>query len=362
MEKSILSKYREFVASRFILIKKSLHLGNTTEILNNMVTLASSMYVIYISAILIKNGDLTLGTMISFNTYINIMYASVNKIWSFNISKQSVLIAAGRIQEIMEMDCEYNSIDGSVISLSNMPCLEMKDIIFSYPGTSVPVLRDLNFYINSYGIYSIVGKNGCGKSTLAKLIVRFYDANKGTFSIDGKDCSEYTLESLRSNITYIQKDDFFFHDTIINNLLMANNKATKEEVYKVCIQANIYDFIMSLPNQFDTLIGEGGSTLSSGQKQKLSIARALLRNTKILILDEVTANLDGSAEKDILSILLKLRHDTIIILISHKASSIIGSDCIFVMEHGEIIASGNHAKLSKECPLYNELFGTVIEW
>lgn len=356
MEGSVIAKYKNIIASKLKLVKRSLRLGNTVNVFSSLVMLVSSMYIIYISALLIKGGALTLGTMISFNTYINIMFSSVSKVWSFNISKQSVMVAAGRISDILDTEGEYENDAGKKIKADALPCLRVRDLKFTYPETETPILESLSFSIDAYGIYSFVGKNGCGKSTLAKLLVRFYDAEAGGLNAWGNEYKQYTLESLRENITYIQKDDFFLKDTILNNLKLAKENASQEEIYDACRQADIHGFITALPDKYETIIGESGSTLSSGQKQKLSIARALLRNSKILILDEITANLDGKAEKDVLSVLLKLRHDTIILLISHKASSIVSSDCIFVMENGKIVASGSHEKLSRESKLYSELF------
>ena len=210
--------------------------------------------------------------------------------------------------------------------------------------------------MDSPGFYSFVGKNGCGKSTLAKLLIKLYVVDSGYMEINGIDYNNCFIDSLRENITYIQKEDFFLNDTIYNNLSLANERATAEDIYRACQTVGIDEFINSLPDKYDTLVGEGGSTLSSGQRQKLNIARALLKKSKILIFDETTANLDGKSEKNVISILKKMSKHSIVIFISHKVSSIVQSDRIFLMESGSIIDSGTHEQLSKNNNIYKELF------
>lgn len=356
MEDGIIAKYSEIISRRLRLVKRNLFLGNVISVISSVVMLASSMYIIYTSALLIKGGALTLGDMISFNTYINIMFSSVGKIWSFNISRQTVLVSAGRISDILNMESEEQDQDGMSALMNHPPFLQASNVGFCYPETDVPVLDDVSFCIEREGLYCFVGKNGCGKSTLAKLLVRFYDTNRGEFQLHGRPYHTYSLKELRKAITYIQKDDFFLNDTICQNLLIANPSAEMTDIELACREADIYDFIMSLPEQFDTVIGEGGSTLSSGQKQKLGIARALLRKSDLLILDEVTANLDGEAEQEVLSVLLKLRKHAAVLLISHRASSIMKADTIFVVDEGKIAAFGSHASLCDECTLYQQLF------
>lgn len=357
MEQIAAKKYWDIVLARFDLVKKSLRLGNVTQVFNSIVKLASSMYIIYISAVLIKNGNMTLGTMISFNTYINVMFSSVSEIWNFNISKQSVLVAAGRIRDILETEIE--ELQEEKCQLFGIKSdLLIKDLSFSYPSTESFALHKLNLHIQGPGIYALVGRNGCGKSTLAKILVRFYDLDKGSYQLAGRPCTQYSLKALRSHITYIQKDDFFLKDTVYQNLILARKTATKEEVYDACRHAGIHDFIMSMPEQYQTILDEEGSNLSSGQKQMLSIARAILRGSDILVLDEITANLDGKAEKRLLEVLEYLRRDKTILLISHKITSILSSDRIFVMDNGNIIAAGTHCQLIQTCNLYQELFGS----
>ncbi len=166
-------------------------------------------------------------------------------------------------------------------------------------------------------------------------------------------------EKLRKNITYVQKEDFFFNDTILNNIRLGDRSASDKEIIEVCKKVDLDEYISMLPEKYETIIGEGALTLSSGQKQKLSIARALLRNTKIYIFDEVTANLDGKSEKLILSILKELSKNSVVILISHKVSSIIECDEIFLIHKGVVIERGDHNYLVQNSELYCELFKNI---
>ena len=353
MERKAMVKYQSIVKEKYSLVKRSVRLGNVVTILTSTVQLISSMYIIYMSALLIKNGTLTLGIMVSFNTYINVMFTSVSQIWNFHINQQTMLAVAGRIAALLDMETEEQQ-QGRILSDGAMG-LRAKGVSFCYPDGEKLTLQGVEFEISSPGLYGIVGKNGCGKSTLAKLLVGFYQSD-GILELAKHPVKEYSLESLRQAITYIQRDDFFLRDTIQNNLLLANPHAGWKEIEAVCRQAGAHDFIMALPEGYFTIIGEGGSTLSSGQKQKLSLARALLRDSSVLILDEITANLDGAAEHQVLKVLAEQSHQKIILVISHKASVTAVCDQVFVLDQGKVIDSGKHEQLLERCTVYQEIF------
>ncbi len=349
------NKYRTFISTEYNLLKNSILLSNIVSVITTLITVSSSLFIIYYSAVLINNGLLTVGLMVSFNTYINMLFTSINQILSLNIQKQEVEVSIERLTELLWDDSEDESSEDKVTDYNS---INIKNVSFSYVEGKT-VLSDMNLKIDDIGFYSIVGKNGCGKSTIAKLLIRLYDADKGSIMLGNTDITKSSVRSVRDNITYAQKEDLFFNDTIYENLKMANENVSDIDVQELCKRVGINDDIVMLSDGYRTLMGEGGSNFSTGQKQKLSIARSLLRKTSIYIYDESTANLDGKAEKMIIDLLLKLSKNSIVVFISHKASSIINSDKIFVIEKGNVLAEGKHEQLIKECKLYNELFYNV---
>ncbi len=355
LEDSMNEKFENFISRDFRILKRSIFLNNTIELLNTLIAVISSLYVIYLSAVLIRSNLLTIGTMVSFNTYINNLFSSISEVLRLNISKQEVIISLNRVNEIMSESSEKRENSGNDFSLKNVD-FEGKDICFRYSEKDKSVLNNFSFEISSFGFYGFVGKNGCGKSTIAKLLVKLYDIEYGELKLSGESYKDIPKEKLRKNITYVQKEDFFFNDTILNNIKFGNPDASDKEVIEMCKKVDLDEYINTLPKKYETVIGEGASTLSSGQKQKLSIARALLRNTKIYIFDEVTANLDGKSEKLVVSILKELSKDSVVIFISHKVSSIIESDEIFLIDEGVVAERGNHNYLIQNSKLYCELF------
>lgn len=358
LEDSMNEKFKNFISRDFKILKRSIFLNNTVDILNNLITVISSLYVIYLSAILIRSNLLTIGTMVSFNTYINNLFSSISEVLKLNISKQNVIISLNRVNEIMSKSSEKRETPGNNFSLKNIN-FEGNEIYFRYSEKDKPVLNNFSFEISSFGFYGFVGKNGCGKSTIAKLLVKLYDVEYGELKLNGESYKDIPKEKLRRNITYVQKEDFFFDDTVLNNIKFGNPVARDEEVIEMCKKVDLDEYINTLPQKYETVIGEGASILSSGQKQKLSIARALLRNTKIYIFDEVTANLDGKSEKLIISVLKELSKNSVVIFISHKVSSIIESDEIFLIDEGIVAERGSHNYLIQNSKLYCELFKNI---
>ncbi|WP_132995156.1 ABC transporter ATP-binding protein [Sporanaerobacter acetigenes] len=355
LEKKACDKYDNFILKELDIEKHSMVLGGIIQMLNTLISVISSLYIIYLSGILIKDGLLTIGTMVSFNTYINKLFASISQILGLNISKQTVSVSLDRLISLISEKSE--DMEEYEKELKNEPdYINVRNVCFRYNDDSDTVINNLSFSLDSPGFYSFVGKNGCGKSTLAKLLVKLYDVDSGYMEINGIDYNNCSIDSLRENITYIQKEDFFLNDTIYNNLSLANERVSAEDIYISCQAVGIDEFINSLPDKYDTVVGEGGSTLSSGQRQKLNIARALLKKTKILIFDETTSNLDGESEKNVIAILKKISKYSIVIFISHKVLSIVQSDRIFLMENGNIVDSGTHEQLSKNNDMYRELF------
>lgn len=355
LESKMTKKYKKFTSLEYSLLKKSILLTNIDGFITTLIAVISSLFIIYYSSILINRGLLTVGLMVSFNTYINKLFDSIKQILSLNIEKQEVEVSIDRISQILLDNSEQERNGNKIVDCNN---IILNNVNFSYIEEK-KVLNNLSLKINKTGFYSLVGKNGCGKSTIAKLIIRLYDSDNGYIMLGNTDILECSITSIRDNITYIQQEGFFFNDTIYNNLKLANENATNDEVHKICKNVDIDDYISNLADGYNTLMGENGNNFSGGQKQKLSIARSLLKESKIYIYDESTANLDGKSEKKIIELLNKLSKDSIIIFISHKATSIVNSDNIFVVDNGSVIAEGKHKQLMERCELYNELFYNI---
>ncbi len=236
----------------------------------------------------------------------------------------------------------------------------MIDVSFSYDKEDV--LHNINMSLESGNIYGIVGGSGSGKSTLIKLIYRLWDIESGSIRINDVDIRDYNLKNLRKNITIITQEPLLLNDTVFNNIILSNKNINYELVVRICKELDIYDFIVSLPNEFNTIVGENGVKLSGGQKQRISIARAMLSNSSILVLDEATSALDNISQKDLLKSMKKFLNNKIVIIIAHRLSTIKDSDKIFVINNGEIIESGSHKDLVSQNGYYCNLLEDKKEY
>jgi len=238
--------------------------------------------------------------------------------------------------------------------------IEFRDVVFSYPGADEPVLKGINLVVPAGHNVAIVGPNGSGKTTLANLIPRFYDPDFGQVLIDGKDIKDVTLFSLRSQIGMVTQNVITFSATIAENIAYGKPGATREEIIAAAKRAFAHEFILPLPNGYDTIIGEQGLGLSGGQLQRIIIARAILKNPSILIFDEATSQVDADSEAKIHKAIEEIMQDRTTFLIAHRFSTVITADVIVVMDNGQIIAQGQHEELMQTCPLYQSLYETQL--
>ena len=231
--------------------------------------------------------------------------------------------------------------------------IRFKEVAFAYKDE--PVLEKINLTIQPRTLTALVGPSGSGKSTIVKLLARFYDVQKGTIEIGGKELKTIDPENLYSHLSMVFQDVYLFKDTILNNIRVGNQKASFEEVVKAAKKAHCHDFISALPNGYETMVGEGGSTLSGGEKQRISIARAFIKQSEIILLDEATAALDLENEAGVQRAIKNLVANKTVIVIAHRLKTVMNADQIVVLEKGKIAAKGNHQELYQTCELYQRL-------
>jgi len=233
--------------------------------------------------------------------------------------------------------------------------VQFENVSFSYSGTHT-ILQDINLDVKPGQIVALLGATGSGKSTVTNLIARFYDPTKGRIMVDGHDIRDVTIHSLRSQIGIVLQETTLFIGTIFENITFGRQEATKEQVIEVAKSAQAHDFIMNMPNGYDTIVGERGVTLSGGQKQRIALARALLTNPKILILDDATASVDTETEQLIQQALDSLMEGRTTFVIAHRLSTVRRADIIIVLDKGSIVAQGTHQELLQSSPIYREVF------
>jgi len=301
------------------------------------------------------NGGLSMSEFVSFLAALMLAYAPVRALAGLNIGFNEGMAAASRIYELIDKKNEIKedkSLPDLKISSGN---IIFKNVNFTYPDNS-QVLNNININIIGGKRTAIIGESGSGKSTILNLIPRFYNLVKGKILIDGQEINKIKLSSLRKNMSIVSQDTILFDDTIKKNIAYANNNATNEEIYKASELAGINNFIDSLKNGYETIVGENGIKLSGGQKQRISIARAFLKNAPIILLDEATSSLDSVSEEKIKQALEDLTKNRTTLIISHKLSTIMNCDKIYVIKNGEIVTDGTHLELIKNSIYYKNLY------
>lgn len=274
------------------------------------------------------------------------MLALIN-ITAFRVADAS-LDRYDRVKQTAVMDDS-----GRSVKLNNFD-IDFKDVTFGYNENDV--IKNMSFHIPQHSMTALVGKSGCGKSTVVNLIARFWDTDSGKISIGGTDIKAMTTESLLENISVVFQNVYLFNDTVFNNVAFGKKGATREDVIAACKKARCHDFISALENGYDTMIGEGGCTLSGGEKQRISIARAILKDAPIVLLDEATASIDPDNEAYIQQAISEMIKGKTLVVIAHKLSAVIGADQILMIEDGRITARGTHTELLEASHAYHELW------
>ncbi len=315
-------------------------------------------FIIWYGGYRVISGESTAGTFFSFMAAVLMLYDPVKKLSNLNNSIQEGLAAADRAFDIIERKSDILEIDNPVVIPFRPHSVSFENVGFSYDET--PVLKHINLTVNAGEILALVGMSGGGKTTLVNLIPRFYDITHGVIRVDETDIRNASLKSLREQIAIVTQEPILFNDTISNNIAYSNPLAPFQDIVAAAKAAFAYDFIERLPMQFDTSIGELGSRLSGGEKQRLCIARALLKNAPILILDEATSSLDSESEMLVQKALENLMKGRTTFVIAHRLSTIGYASRIIVIVNGEIIERGSHedlmAKHGEYCKLYEMQF------
>jgi subfamily B ATP-binding cassette protein MsbA len=301
------------------------------------------------------NGNLTMGEFISFLASLMLAYAPVRALAGINVGLNEGLAAARRIYTLIDKEdkiLEDKSLPILQISSGN---IIFQNVNFSYSDNSA-ILNNVNININGGSKTGIIGDSGSGKSTILNLIPRFFNLTEGKILIDKQEINNVRLSSLRKAISIVSQDTILFDDTIKTNIAYAKKNATDDEIYKASKLAGIDNFVNSLENGYETLVGENGVKLSGGQKQRISVARAFLKNSPIILLDEATSSLDSDSEEKIKQALNELTKNKTTLIISHKLSTIITCEKIYVINKGKIIGEGTHLELVKNSAYYRNLY------
>ena len=319
-------------------------------------------------------GEITVGTLLAITALLARLYGPLTALSNVRVDVMSALVSFERVFEVLDLQPMVKDLPGAIDLVSIQPELAFESVRFSYPNASEislaslesvakleevdsgEILKGITFYAKPGSLTGIVGPSGAGKSTISTLIPRLYDVTDGSIRIDRKDIRNYSIKSLRENIGVVTQDSHMFHDSIINNLRYADPDATLLEIEQACRAAQIWDFIQTLPNGVETVVGERGHRLSGGERQRLAIARLLLKKPRLVILDEATAHLDSENEALVQSALKAALVGRTSIVIAHRLSTIINADQILVIDDGKIVEKGTHEELVAMRGLYFDLY------
>ena len=310
-------------------------------------------FVIWVGGYSVIRGETTPGTFFSFMAALFMLYNPIRDLNKVNLEIQEGLAAAARVYELLDTLPDIKDETGALPLLPISKEIDFQNVTFKYDGE--PVLRNISFQVRTGEVVAIVGMSGAGKTSLVNLLPRFYDIQEGHILFDGCDIRKVTIQSLRNQIGLVTQQTILFNDTVRNNIAYGSQGRTDQEMIGAAKAANAHDFIIRLPQGYDTLIGEQGVKLSGGERQRLSIARALLKNAPILILDEATSSLDSDSESEVQKALDRLMENRTVFVIAHRLSTIRKAHRILVLSSGELVEEGNHNELMARQGEYRRL-------
>lgn len=345
-----------FDKSSDVQFHSSLNVQKSSAIVQPMIEVVSALGV-SLALFYVYFGHLGLGKFMALMFGMFLLYEPVKKVSRIHLTLQKCLSASTSIFELLATKPTVNDAPGARPLVACTGHIALKDLTFHYGlKDALPALDEINLTIEPGQKIALVGASGAGKSTILGLLLRFYDPQCGSVLIDGHDVRELKLHSLREQIGIVTQENFLFHDTIYENIRFGRLDATRKEIEEAARQAFAHDFIMAQPNGYETMVGDKGCLLSGGQQQRLAIARALLKAAPILLLDEATSALDSESERMIQTALERLVTGRTVIAIAHRLSTVLGSDCIVVMDQGRIVATGTHQELLRSSEIYRNLY------
>ncbi len=330
--------------------------GPSVNFINNLSLALISVF----GALLFLWGRISLGDLSSFVLYSRKFSGPINEAANVISELQSAFAAADRIFRLIDEEPEPRDAKDAVVLNDVQGNVDLEHIHFGYTPEKI-IIRDFNLSVRKGGLIAIVGPTGAGKTTIINLLMRFYDPNSGSIFIDGTDIQQTTRKSLRLSYAMILQDTWLFHGTVFENIAYGKKGATLQEVEAAAKAAKIHSFIMQLPNGYNTVLSDEGTNISQGQKQLLTIARAMLLDARILILDEATSNVDTRTEQLIQGAMRRLMQDKTCFVIAHRLSTIQNADIILVIKDGQVVEQGNHQELLKKGKVYAELYNAQFQ-
>jgi subfamily B ATP-binding cassette protein MsbA len=300
-------------------------------------------------------GQLSVGDLVIFLAYLGKMYKPMRDLSKMGDTVSKATVSYERIQDVLNAVSRVGDLPGARPAPAFKGKIEFDRVAFGYSPDN-PILKEISFRIEPGQVAAFVGPSGAGKSTILSLIPRFYDPSSGQVKIDGRDIRQYTLQSLREQMSFVLQDTVLFHVPIWQNIAYGRPEAQRDEIIRAAQLANAHEFIEKMPDGYDTMVGERGVSLSGGQRQRVGIARAIIRNTPILLLDEPTSGLDAESERVVFEALDRLMEGKTCVVIAHHLATIQKADVIFVVQDFQLAERGTHAELLAAGGLYSELY------
>ncbi|MDY0278286.1 MAG: ABC transporter ATP-binding protein [Acholeplasma sp.] len=359
LENKFVKKVAAWYEINISIIKKKVVTENSFSLLQGSMNSIFDFLLILAAMNLIKSGNLTIGLFVSFNQYLEMFFSSLFQTLGYVSNFNYVMVSIDRVVALMnEADeflnrCTFNK---KIINIESQieNSIKIEELSFGY--NKICILKGLSLSINSPGLYTIVGENGAGKSTILSLLNGLYSFTQGLIEVNNINLKEWDLYTLRNEVLFLQKDTFFLNESILDNFFLFDEHFDLDGIKDACKQVEVHDLIISLAEEYNSLMGNKGDNFSSGEKQRLNFARILNKDYSILLLDEITSDIDGKSEKKVVDIIQKIAKEKIVLSVSHKIEFIKQSKMIFVLKDGVIIDAGTHPELVKRNKSYHALF------